>query len=672
MRAPKAASGVSARLGSVLMDEHLDLTSLVPSRAARTTPAVRIADELLRATLTKGGGTRIMQGHSGLAIIYGVTSSDVPPMQVAAEELIGGPPGKPFPLDLIVRDWTEPNRLRPKHLESLILEACTRRQGIVVLCRLRSRIPGVLSTVADAVLPLANRHALLREFVVETAGFVPDDALVRRVGNLPLPYCNLLMRPGITRDRMWEMAGRLRRHLAGDGESPGSASSRRKDVGDGKTVSKAEDVGPGANPNRPERLEDLPGMGEAGRWGLSLAADLADHRAGTLPWEDVESGAVLHGPPGTGKTLFARALAGSCGLPLLPHSFAAWQARGHLGDLLKAMRAAFDEARKKAPCILFVDELDSVGSRDARLGEHEAYQRQVINGFLECLDGTVGRVGVVVIGATNAIQAIDGAILRPGRLGRLIEVRLPDLVGRVAILRHHLRTDLPDLDIQRIADEIGEVSGAVLGQAVREARAIARRERRPVAEGDLFAALPKGVLLSERAFRRFCIHEAGHVVVGLELAGRAGMVPTGATVRRRMRHGLEHRTEFRSVEGFDATRESIDAHVTVLLAGIAAEEILLGDRGSGSGGTADADLVRATQLVVASERSLGLGESLASVPVHAFDDFTSLDGDPALRRRVDEALARCLREARSIVERRMVDIEAIATRLGDRGVITLE
>ncbi|WP_019995398.1 AAA family ATPase [Aureimonas ureilytica] len=643
------------------MDDRLDLARLVAPTAARTTPAVRIADELLRATLAADGASRILEGHSGLVVVHGVTPADASTFQVAAEELIGGTPDKPFALDLVVRGWTDPDRLRPNHLEGVLLEACTRRRGIIVLTRLRSRIPAVLSTVADAVLPLAGRHALVKDLIVEIAGFVPDDALVRRIRGLPLPYCNLLIRPGTTRERMWTTAGRLRRHVDDD-EAPGErARSRRGDA----SRSQATAATSAPKSVRPERLEDLPGMGEAGRWGLSLAADLADYRAGSLPWDDVESGAVVHGPPGTGKTLFATAVAGSCGLPLLPHSFAAWQARGHLGDLLKAMRAAFDEARRKAPCLLFVDELDSVGSRDAFLGEHASYQRQVINGFLECLDGTVGREGVVVIGATNAVDAIDDAILRPGRLGRLIEVRLPDLDGRTGILRHHLRTDLPDVDLSKIADEIGEVTGASLGQAVREARALARRERRALVEDDLWNALPKGVLLSDDAFRRLCIHEAGHVVVGIELAAVSGLVPSGVSVRRRVRDGHEHRTDFRTVEGLDLTWERMTAQVTVLLGGLAAEEVVLGSRGSGSGGTAAADLVKATRMIQAAECSLGLGSRLASVPLDTLASRMPEIEDARLRRRVESVLAGCLTDARTIIERRRPELEGLATKLAE-------
>ncbi|TIV07693.1 MAG: ATP-binding protein, partial [Mesorhizobium sp.] len=118
-------------------------------------------------------------------------------------------------------------------------------------------------------------------------------------------------------------------------------------------------------------LDDLHGLGEAGEWGRELATDLADWRAGTIGWADVDRGILLSGPPGTGKTTFAGALARTCNVHLVLGSLGRWQAKGHLGDLLKAMRAAFDDARKNAPSIIFIDEIDAVGDRE-KFTDHNA------------------------------------------------------------------------------------------------------------------------------------------------------------------------------------------------------------------------------------------------------------------------------------------------------------
>jgi SpoVK/Ycf46/Vps4 family AAA+-type ATPase len=648
--------------------EFLDFGSVSTSLAGRLIPVARIADDLLRATFVEGGCGHVFEDRPGIFVVHGVRPADGSTVHQAALELIGGTMEASFPLNATVRDWTDPPRLRSNFVEHVLLEASTSTRPTIIFCHTRKKVPAVVASVADAIVRLADSRKVIADFAEKIDGAPLDDAMVCRLARLPLAYLNLVLRPGMTRERMWTVAGRLRRHAA-DAEIGGTKNASGHKDGKpaaGLLTQEPQDKG------HPERLEDLSGMDEARSWGLSLAADLAEHAAGTLPWCDIESGVLLHGPPGTGKTMFAQALAGSCGVRLQVHSVAAWQAKGHLGDMLKAMRGAFDEARKSGPSILFIDELDSVGSRDEPLGDHASYQRQVVNGLLECLDGAVDRGGVVVVGATNNVGAIDRAVLRPGRLGRLVEVRLPDLAGRIGILRHHLRGDLLDADLAGIADEIGEASGATLAQIVRETRSAARRERRAIAEADLWRAVPSGVLLSAKAFRRLCVHEAGHVTVGHELAPMSGLVPTRATVRRRMRHGNEHQTEFSVVEGFDQTLASVEAHIAVLLAGLAAEEVLLGSRGSGSGGTAEADLVRATQLAATAERSLGLGGRLFSVPSgQTMASDASAGDDPGLRQRVEHVLARCLREAKLVIERKRDDVEAVAERLAEMGVVIL-
>ncbi|WP_102958209.1 AAA family ATPase [Mangrovicella endophytica] len=642
------------------MSDWPDFDDMPTSLAGRLTPSARIADALLRRTLADGGASRLLGGGPHLVVVHGIAPVDGAVLGMAVVDLVGGTAKLVVQINAAVRDWTDPLRQRSGHVERLLTEASLSTRPIVVLCHRRTEVPGIVAAVADAVIPIADRCAAIADVVLDVARFRPDDKLASCLERLPLSYLNLAIRPGMTSDRMWKIAGLLRRHLADEKRERRSSSSGNRTA---RTPSAAPDAG--SAQVGPERLEDLPGMGEAQRWGLALAADIAEYKAGSLQWSDIENGVLVHGPPGTGKTLFARALAGSCGVALHVHSVAAWQAKGHLGDLLKAMRAAFAEANGSTPCILFLDELDSVGSRDEPLGDHASYQRQVVNGLLECLDGAAQRDGVVVVGATNKPEAIDKAVLRPGRLGRHIEVRLPDLRGRVAILRHHLRGDLPDADLASVADEFGAVSGAALAQLVREARSVARRERRPLAEADLRTALPPGVLLTEAAFRRMCVHEAGHVVVGLELAPISGLVPTMATVRRRLRGAGDNQTGFEIVEGADQTREGIRAQIVVMLAGLAAEEVILASRGNLSGGTVDADLVRATRLATDLEFALGLGEGLHAVPTAALVKATlPLDGGRS-RERVEQVLDWCFTEAKAIVAKRRKDVEATASRLAD-------
>ncbi|WP_064815621.1 MULTISPECIES: AAA family ATPase [unclassified Rhizobium] len=212
----------------------------------------------------------------------------------------------------------------------------------------------------------------------------------------------------------------------------------------------------------PPRVEELHGYGAAAEWALDLAADLDAWRRGNIPWAELDSGLLLSGPPGVGKSMFAKAAAKSCGVAFVASSLAQWQSRGHLGDLLGAMRATFAEAASKSPCILLLDEFDSVGDRTTFRKEEKQYCTEVIAGLLECLDGVMRREGIVVIGACDHPDTIDDALLRPGRLGTHIRIGLPDADARRGILGWHLRGVIDDAQVAAIAAECEGFSGGIL------------------------------------------------------------------------------------------------------------------------------------------------------------------------------------------------------------------
>ena len=236
-------------------------------------------------------------------------------------------------------------------------------------------------------------------------------------------------------------------------------------------------------------LDTLRGMGAAEAWGRDLIQDFADWKAGRIGWPDVDRGCLVSGEPGTGKTLFAQALANSAGLPIVLSSFGKWQSSGHLGDMLKAMRADFESARAQAPCIWFIDELDSVGDRARFSSQHRDYCVQVVNAFLELLDGAESREGVVVIGATNNPSAIDPAVLRPGRLDNHVRISKPDAEGREGILRFHLKDALQRENLGDIVRLSAGMSGADIEKLVRDARRHARRQKRMMLVSDLMLSL---------------------------------------------------------------------------------------------------------------------------------------------------------------------------------------
>jgi len=191
------------------------------------------------------------------------------------------------------------------------------------------------------------------------------------------------------------------------------------------------------------RIETLSGYGEATQWALDLKADLQAWRARGLGWSEMNTKLLLSGPPGTGKTTYARALCNTLQVPLLVTSVAAWLEPGYLGDVLKRMSQAFEAARTHAPSILFIDEIDNIGSRSGgRREQHDDYWRSLINRMLELLDGASKTDGVIVVAATNLPDRIDPALLRSGRLEKHVEIPMPDTEALRGILVHHLAADL--------------------------------------------------------------------------------------------------------------------------------------------------------------------------------------------------------------------------------------
>ncbi|WP_377299015.1 AAA family ATPase [Rhizobium sp. SGZ-381] len=191
-------------------------------------------------------------------------------------------------------------------------------------------------------------------------------------------------------------------------------------------------------------VETLCGYGAAHAWTRDLKADLALWREGALSWPEMSTKLLLSGPPGTGKTTFARALCNTLQVPLLVTSVANWLEPGFLGDVLQRMSAAFTQASKHAPAILFIDEIDNIGSRSsAGARQHDDYWVSLINRLLELLDGATKTEGVVIVGATNLPEKIDPALLRSGRLETHVRIPLPDVETLTGILTHHLGNDLP-------------------------------------------------------------------------------------------------------------------------------------------------------------------------------------------------------------------------------------
>lgn len=251
----------------------------------------------------------------------------------------------------------------------------------------------------------------------------------------------------------------------GNGSSSSSSLSRRgSDQGTGSEIIKPVPVlRNGALDLFVPSVETLSGYGEARDWALALKDDLKLWREGHLEWDEMSVKLLLSGPPGTGKTTFARALCNSLQVPLIATSVATWLEPGYLGDVIKRMRRAFEEASSHSPAILFIDEIDGIAKRSSDGRSYEDYWNSVVNRALELLDGTAKSSGVIVVGATNNPDAIDAALRRSGRLERHIVIPRPDTDALVGILRHHLRHDIDHVIATRpsarpLPDHVGQAA----------------------------------------------------------------------------------------------------------------------------------------------------------------------------------------------------------------------
>jgi cell division protease FtsH len=412
------------------------------------------------------------------------------------------------------------------------------------------------------------------------------------------------------------------------------------------------------------KLEQAVEYGAAQTWGLALARDLADYRAGRLNWQDVDRGAVLFSEPGLGKSLFARILAEACGVPLVAFSIADLFAnsRGDLDGVIKESRAMFERAAALAPCILFLDEIDALPNRATMSPRGADWWTPVITDFLLSLDNAVAgkRAGIVVIAATNNIKRVDAAVLRPGRLERAIEIKRPDYAGTVNVLRYHLNGELPDADLPDVAHLMDGSTGAEIMMAVRGARRIARYAGRALARDDLLQAIAPVEDFAPAALKRACIHEAAHAVASL-------VVHSG--VLKRCTVGSAAASFGQTVIQMDQddllTRDSVERRAVVLLSGRAAERLLIGNAGLGAGGDDESDLAQVTQFLATLHASAGLGDTLTYLVSHR-DALGAVRADRELRSKVEQHLRTLQARADEIVHGHRDAIVAVADQLRTR------
>ncbi|WP_298283220.1 AAA family ATPase [Acidocella sp.] len=415
------------------------------------------------------------------------------------------------------------------------------------------------------------------------------------------------------------------------------------------------------------RLDDLHGMPEVIKWAKSLAADICDYKAGRLAWSDMDRGALMWGPPGVGKTLAARTIADYCGVTFFATSYSAWQGTGsgHLGDVTRAARAVFLEARKAAPAIIFLDELDTIGSRESD-SKHGDWWRSIINMLLEELDGAAAREGVIVVGATNYPGNIDPALKRSGRLDREIQIGLPDTAALERIFAVYVDDALPKADLVRLAGLAIGHTGADVAAWVRRARRTARERRRDITFDDVMHEIVGDAAEHDRAdLHRIAAHEAGHALIATLqnpavppslMIGNGGQTALSATSRRVI------------------TPKEVDNMLMLALAGRAAEEIICGAPSAGAGGPAHSDLAKATRLAAMAEASYCLGSTglIWSDVDNAEQLHTQLALRPGTEAAVRHRLDQAYEAAKATIVAHQPVVEKLAAALVDRMILTPE
>lgn len=539
------------------------------------------------------------------------------------------PPEPPRPnwLWLDIADRESPSDID----EDRVITALTTGQGVLAVTATVASLPPFLLSGADHRLVLSRLDGAALTLAAhvldgERPQAVIGDDLCRFLTMADLRFAK---RPGEDGN---DWIGRLH----------GLAQARKGSTDDGPT------------------LVEIHGMDEATAWGLDLVRDLEDFAAGRLGWHEVDRGCLLYGPPGTGKTSFARALARTAGLPLVTGSHSAWQAAGHQGQMLAAMRSTFAEARRLAPCVLFVDEVDAFPDRNTLRQYQRDYTVQVVNALLEQMDGALNRAGVIVLAAANSLT-LDPALVRPGRLDRIIMVPLPSEAALAKILRQHLGPEhLPGIDFAPFTVGL-TASGADCEFWSRCAKRAARGAGRPMIIEDLLAQIPRPLDMPSDLLRRIAIHEAGHAVAAaVELPGQMRLVKMQGETAGVM-------FEFTP----SLTTDEAWAQVRILLAGRAAEELLLGSIGLGSGGVPNSDLARATTVAVTMLAGHGSGDSLVWLGEASTDTVLGfLNAYPRLNEQVGRMLAEEQERVMDLLRPRRPVIDRIATLLLERGSLS--
>ncbi len=458
---------------------------------------------------------------------------------------------------------------------------------------------------------------------------------------------------------------------------------RQMSAGSNKALSFAKSRAKVFVDNRPKvTFKDVAGIDEVKEEVSEIVDFLKNPRKYQQLGGRIPKGVLLAGPPGTGKTLLAKAIAGEANVPFLSVSGSEF-VEMFVGVGASRVRDLFEQAKRHAPCIVFIDEIDAVGRRRGAgfTGGHDE-REQTLNQLLVELDGFESSDGIIVIAATNRPDILDPALLRPGRFDRQIHVPLPDVKGRLEILKIHTRNKplAEDVDLEVIARSTPGFSGADLANIVNEAALIAARKNHGKITMEDFEEAKdkvtmgierKSMVLSDQEKLTTAYHEAGHALVA-KLLPNADKVHKVTIIPRGRALGITQ--QLPEEDRYTYTREYLLDRLAVLFGGRVAEELALGTISTGAGN----DIERATEIARKMVAEWGMSEKIGPVAVKIKEQF----GEPTelvseeMRRLIDKEVKRIItetyRRTKELLAQNMDKLENLARALLERETLTGE